>query len=59
MQSILNDKTTKEYALLLLQEHCHYKQNTTTPLLHHSWTAIESSHTQEGPSRAIILNRLR
>jgi len=53
MDSILNDKETQEYSLLLLQEHCHaYKQKT--PLFHQSWTAIESTLITEMPSRAAI-----
>ena len=53
MDSILNDKDTQEYALLLLQEPCRtYKQ--TIPLLHHSWTALEPTHLTENPPRAAI-----
>src|SRR5579859_625440 len=53
MDSILNDESTEEYALLLLQEHCYaHKQNT--PQLHQSWTAIESTMVDERPSRTSI-----
>ena len=53
MDSILNDKDTQEYALLLLQEHCQtYKQKY--PLLHQSWTAIDSTLITEHPSRTAI-----
>src|SRR5579859_4425373 len=53
MESILNDKGTQEYSLLLMQEHCHtYKQKT--PLLHQSWTAIEPTLVTERPPRAAI-----
>ena len=52
-RSILNGKDTQEYALLLLQEHCQtYKQKY--PLLHQSWTAIDSTFITERPSRTAI-----
>jgi hypothetical protein len=54
MDSVLNDKETQEYSLLLLQEHYHtYEQKI--PLLHQLWTgsAIESTLITR-PSRATI-----
>jgi ribonuclease HI len=53
MDSILNDKETQEYTLLLLQEPCR-TYNQKTPLLHQSWTAIEPTHLTERPPRAAI-----
>src|SRR5579859_3304307 len=53
MDSILNDKETHEYSLLLLQEPCR-TYNQKTPLLHQSWTAIEPTHLMERPPRAAI-----
>src|SRR5579859_2528390 len=62
MDSILNDKSTKDYSLLMVQEHYHYKNN---PLLHQSWTLIEPTtirgaaknsylhQQQKAPSRII------
>src|SRR5579859_2563441 len=50
--SILNDKQSQEYTLLLLQEPCRiYKQNI--PLLHQSWTAIEPMQLTNNPRAAI------
>jgi len=54
MDSILNDKNTQEYALLLLQEPCRtYRQNL--PVLYHAWTALEPTYlTENHPPRAAI-----
>jgi len=57
MDSILNDITTKDYTLLMIQEHYHYRKN---PLLHQSWTLIEPTLIRGTPPRtAIYVNNKR
>src|SRR5579859_5342847 len=51
MDSILNDKLTKDYSLLMVQEHYHYKSN---PLLHQSWMLIEPTTIRDTPPRSAI-----
>ena len=58
IESILNDESTKEYSLLLLQEQ--YRQRiTNTPPLHQSWTLLEPPSIPQAsnpPRSAIYIN---
>ena len=59
MDSLLNDKDTQQYTLLLIQELCRTHKNKI-PLLHHSWTALEPTHHSETlPRAAIYVNNKR
>jgi ribonuclease HI len=51
--SVLNAKTSRKYAILLLQEQ-HFSSYKNTSLIHKSWTLIESKATKNKPPRAAI-----
>ena len=51
--SILNDPTSRQYAILMVQEQ-YFSTYTNSSLTHHSWTLIESRSTENNPPRAAI-----
>jgi len=56
IDSVLNAKTSKQYAILLLQEQ-YTNPDTKLSLTHQSWTLIESKSTgNKAPRAAIYLN---
>ena len=55
-ESVLNDKSTSNYAVLLLQEQYWSKYTKSSPL-HHSWTLIEPpAHEPHQPKAIIYVN---
>src|SRR5579859_3336869 len=51
--SVLNDKSTSQYTVLLLQEQ-YWSSYQKSSLLHQSWTLIEPTTTGERPPRTAI-----
>src|SRR5579859_4029445 len=51
--SILNDPTTHDYTMLLLQEQ-YWSKYTESSLMHHAWTLIESYRIPNKPPRSAI-----
>src|SRR5437667_3388693 len=51
--SILNDPTSRQYAILMVQEQ-YFSTYTNSSLTHHSWTLIKSKGMENNPPRAAI-----
>jgi len=51
--SILNDPDMKQYAILMLQEQ-YWSAYTKSSPLHHAWTLVEPTMTNDTPPRAAI-----
>jgi len=57
VHSLLNDPTSADYAILMLQEQ-YWSQYTESSLMHHSWMLIEAPRGPQGgkPRSAIYIN---